>query len=97
VGLRISFIPRRQSEGDTWTLRVPPGPERGLIPGLDVNGEISGLGAPNFQDLDDRMLERRGGYRRRLLETGVIEVAATGERAKGTVLDWLSDMLAQAR
>jgi hypothetical protein len=95
VGLQISFLPGGEPEGDTWKLRLPPGPERGLIPGLDAAGEIAGLGEPDFAELDRRMVERRAGYQRRVLATGVVEVSATGQRAKGVVLDWLSDMLSR--
>jgi hypothetical protein len=96
VGLQISFVPSAQADGETWTLRAAAGPERGLIPGLDAAGEITGLGAPDFDDLDRRMVERRAGYQRRVLATGIVEVSATGQRAKGVVLDWLSDMLSRS-
>jgi hypothetical protein len=95
VGLRISFVPDRPPESAAWTLRIPAGPERGLIAGLDAEGEISGLAPPDFDELDRRMLERRGAYQRRLSVVGAIEIAASGERAKGIVLQWLSDMLAE--
>jgi hypothetical protein len=90
----VLFVPNE--DGEKWSVRLP------LVlpvhvPGLDECGECTGLERPDHDALDRLMLQRHCGYRRRLHENGVVELAAGSTTAAVILCEWVADLIARSR
>jgi len=85
------LTPEELPEGQ-WRVRVFPWPAPLPISGLNEAGEASGLVAPDFGGLDERMMSLRAGYSKRLHPSGVMEITATG-RGIEALCGWVAGLL----
>ncbi len=90
----VLFTPE-EAEG-RWRVRVFPWPAHSPIVGLSDDGEATGLLAPTFGGLDERMLAVRAGYSKRLHSSGVMEITASG-RGADALREWVAALLKSAR
>jgi hypothetical protein len=91
AAFRVTFVP--DPSGNTWRVRFSPAFGSVPVRGLDAEGMCSGL-RPDFHYLDAAMLKKRCGYRKRLLDSGAIEVTVSGGSAADIVRDWVAALLA---
>ena len=87
------------SDEETHAFRViiSPLPTPIEVRGLNELGEFRGIRKLSYEELDQRMLESRAGYRIRHRHAGTTEVVTNTANAAVVLCQWVSSMIEQAQ
>ena len=80
-----------------WRVALSPLPLPIDVRGLSDGGTFVGIRAPNYDELDQLMLQSRTGYRLRRRSTGAVEVIASTRAAAVVLCRWVAGLIASSQ
>jgi hypothetical protein len=87
----VAVFTPEENDG-SWALHVVFDHPAFRLPGLDSGERVTGLGRPNLDDLNTRMLNANAGFVVRVQPSGAIEVSAS-DRSAVVLHDWLQSII----